>query len=316
MKDKFNEVTILRKRLSRYKKFFFFAVFLWVFIYLIGFTTGWWVFKGSVLPFPQVTSSTRLLVLAPHPDDETLMTGGLIQRVLVAGGKVKIIFLTNGDGSRTTAAFSEKKIDLSSSDFISLGEMRMKEASNAAEILGLGPKDIYFLGFPDQGLSKLLQQNYFLKNGAYTSPTTRVNHVPYNGAYRPGEDYVGENLISNVLEIIKDFQPNMVVAGHPKDNHPDHRASSVVVQNLKSDFPVNSDFFYSLIHYKDYPNSGKLLYPPKKLFPQTWVSLNLSSQEILTIDLAIKAHKSQYQKPEDRFFFERLISKNEIFDGD
>jgi len=43
----------------------------------------------------QVGPTTRLLVVAPHPDDESLGSGGLIQRVLAAVG------LLQGDPSGT-----------------------------------------------------------------------------------------------------------------------------------------------------------------------------------------------------------------------
>src|SRR4030095_6335023 len=45
-----------------------------------------------------ISQRDRLVVLSPHPDDETLAAGGLIQRVLQSGGKVKVVFLTSGDG--------------------------------------------------------------------------------------------------------------------------------------------------------------------------------------------------------------------------
>jgi LmbE family N-acetylglucosaminyl deacetylase len=41
--------------------------------------------------------SQRLLVVAPHPDDELLGCGGLINRVKRAGGQVFVLFLTVGD---------------------------------------------------------------------------------------------------------------------------------------------------------------------------------------------------------------------------
>ena len=47
---------------------------------------------------PLLSSETRLMVFSPHPDDETLGAGGLIQWVLRMGGKVKVVFMTNGDG--------------------------------------------------------------------------------------------------------------------------------------------------------------------------------------------------------------------------
>ena len=45
-----------------------------------------------------VKRGERLLVLAPHPDDETLGAGGLIQRVLARGGTVRVVLVTAGDG--------------------------------------------------------------------------------------------------------------------------------------------------------------------------------------------------------------------------
>src|SRR5262245_49247126 len=41
--------------------------------------------------------STRLLVVAPHPDDEALAAAGLIQRVRAAGGLVRVLLMTSGD---------------------------------------------------------------------------------------------------------------------------------------------------------------------------------------------------------------------------
>src|SRR2546430_10087895 len=46
-----------------------------------------------------VKRGERLLVLAPHPDDETLGAGGLIQRVLARGGTVRVVLVTAGGWS-------------------------------------------------------------------------------------------------------------------------------------------------------------------------------------------------------------------------
>lgn len=47
---------------------------------------------------PLISAGTRLMIFSPHPNDESLGAGGLIQRVLNAGGRVKVVFMTNGDG--------------------------------------------------------------------------------------------------------------------------------------------------------------------------------------------------------------------------
>jgi len=45
---------------------------------------------------PPPLSGERLLVLAPHPDDEVLAAGGLMGRVAREGGEVRVVSLTSG----------------------------------------------------------------------------------------------------------------------------------------------------------------------------------------------------------------------------
>ena len=37
------------------------------------------------------------LIIAPHPDDESLASGGLIQRAVAAGARVRVLFLPHGE---------------------------------------------------------------------------------------------------------------------------------------------------------------------------------------------------------------------------
>ena len=62
--------------------------------------------------FLPITSTTSLLVVSPHPDDETLCCAGVIQRVLQAGGHVSIVWLTSGDGSELDLLVVEKSLFL------------------------------------------------------------------------------------------------------------------------------------------------------------------------------------------------------------
>nr|MBP6330775.1 PIG-L family deacetylase [Dokdonella sp.] len=52
-------------------------------------------------PHPQIEIDPcdRVLVLAPHPDDEVLATGGLIQQALAAGAALRVIVATDGDNN-------------------------------------------------------------------------------------------------------------------------------------------------------------------------------------------------------------------------
>ena len=47
----------------------------------------------------QLHAGAKIAVLAPHPDDESLGTGGLIQQALAAGAEVRVIFVTDGDNN-------------------------------------------------------------------------------------------------------------------------------------------------------------------------------------------------------------------------
>lgn len=75
----------------------------------------------------------RLLIVAPHPDDEIFGCGGLIYRVKKAGGKVFVLFLTVG----TTKDFSKKGS--------STIDERMREIEKVAKYLGY---DGYRVAFP------------------------------------------------------------------------------------------------------------------------------------------------------------------------
>src|SRR5438309_12116045 len=48
---------------------------------------------------PHLDAQTSLLVVAPHPDDETLCCAGVIQRVLRSGGRASVVWITSGDAS-------------------------------------------------------------------------------------------------------------------------------------------------------------------------------------------------------------------------
>src|SRR5262249_20266618 len=51
----------------------------------------------SVEPF-RLASDARVVVFAPHPDDETIAVGGLLHRLATAHAAVQVVFVTNGDG--------------------------------------------------------------------------------------------------------------------------------------------------------------------------------------------------------------------------
>ncbi|TCM14413.1 LmbE family N-acetylglucosaminyl deacetylase [Novosphingobium sp. PhB165] len=68
------------------------------------------------------------LVLAPHPDDETLGAGGLIASLAASGGAVTTVFLTDGAGSHIGASgWTAKRV----------AGLRARELGAAMRYLGL-----------------------------------------------------------------------------------------------------------------------------------------------------------------------------------
>jgi LmbE family N-acetylglucosaminyl deacetylase len=84
----------------------------------------------------QIEVSGRLLVLAPHPDDETLGCGGLILLARRAGMPVLIVFLTDGGASHPGLVPREE-----------MAAVRRREAAEAATRLEV--PDFEICGFPD-----------------------------------------------------------------------------------------------------------------------------------------------------------------------
>ncbi|MCX5707102.1 MAG: PIG-L family deacetylase [Candidatus Omnitrophica bacterium] len=113
----------------------------------------------SVEPFEKID---RVLILAPHPDDDIIGCAGVIQRTLKAGAKVKVVYMTCGDNNIFSILFYNKLlfplklILLREKDFITLGHQRVHEAVKAMKILGVKEGDLLFLGYPDHGVQEFI----------------------------------------------------------------------------------------------------------------------------------------------------------------
>ena len=81
------------------------------------------------------------IVIAPHPDEETLGCGATIAAKRSAGASIQVLFLT--DGCRQTPDEAERN---------KLRQLRHQEAIAAAQALGLAPGDVHFLDYPNGDL--------------------------------------------------------------------------------------------------------------------------------------------------------------------
>lgn len=84
-------------------------------------------------------SSKKILVMAPHPDDEIIGCGGLIAKALKDGSEVKVVYLTDG-----SAGVSDKKLNQSQRT-----SLREHEARSAAREIGLKDSNLIFWRYKD-----------------------------------------------------------------------------------------------------------------------------------------------------------------------
>lgn len=95
------------------------------------------------LPFGQldeITGGGTVLVLAPHPDDESLGCGGLIAEACARGHPPVVAVLTDGSMSHPSSRSHPPP---------RLRALRQAETQAAVGALGMGRERVHFLGLPD-----------------------------------------------------------------------------------------------------------------------------------------------------------------------
>lgn len=133
----------------------------------------------------------KIVVFAPHPDDETFGCGGTIAKRLTECYEVIIVVMTDGKNA-FTKFFNDNISSFSPNE---IKQIRKAELIKAMYILGVPKENIMFLDFEDGAL----------KNN-------------FNDATR------------KILEILSDIQPVEIYFPFEKDAHRDHRAAGLILQ--------------------------------------------------------------------------------------
>src|SRR5260370_22479864 len=104
------------------------------------------------------SKSDKVLVVAPHPDDESLGAGGLLQRIFAQRIPVRILFATNGENNPWAQRLWACRWQIGPNERVRWGQRRRQETLNAISTLGVKPDCASFLKFPALGTTKLLKQ--------------------------------------------------------------------------------------------------------------------------------------------------------------
>ncbi len=152
-----------------------------------------------VLQLPVFSEQTRLLVIAPHPDDETIATGLLIQRVRAAGGAVKILLLTAGENNPWPQRWVERRLRIGSVDRQRWGRRRESELEQALQRFDVPSSCLQKLNWPDLGITDIVLQ----------------------------ESHMATAMLAAAMA---EFGPSIVAMPSIDDRHPDHGSAHVLTR--------------------------------------------------------------------------------------
>jgi LmbE family N-acetylglucosaminyl deacetylase len=274
----------------------------------------------AAVPALSITRETRLLVIAPHPDDEMLAAAGLIQRVHAAHGAVRVVYLTDGDGYPEGVEAEDHVAAPTADDYRGYGRRRRREARDALDVLKVGDYAFTFLSFPDGGLSRLMTTYWSERRAAYRSPFTRLDRPPRSEMLVPNTEYRGEDLTQELAKVIAGFRPTTILVPRKEDQHPDHCASWFFVADALGDVQRvhperRVDLLNYIVHFGGWPfgDEAPRLPPPPGLRGGVsgWIEFPLTPAELGAKRAALQKYESQMHVI--RWFLDGFARENEIF---
>lgn len=157
-------------------------------------------------------SGKKVMIIAPHEDDDLNIACGVTEEYLRYGSSVRIVFATNGDR-------------------IGLGEKRMREALKVCADLGIPESEVVFLGYGNEwgdGSVHIYdsQPDALLPSRIGRTETYGLNSHP---AYHDSNSYTRANMLADIKGAILDYMPDVILC-NDADDHPDHAANSMLFE--------------------------------------------------------------------------------------
>lgn len=166
------------------------------------------------MTFEDATRGGRILVFAPHPDDEAIAIGGFLSRITELGDPFRIVFVTDGENNPWPHRALRHKWRLTERDRAEYAALRRAEALAALAVLGVPACAVQFLHLPDHGLARMLRRD----------------------SARFQEQF---------SQIVSSFEPTLIVGPSPDDLHPDHHAVARILDETR---PRAAELVTYLVH--------------------------------------------------------------------
>ncbi|TXK83950.1 DUF6259 domain-containing protein [Paenibacillus sp. N3.4] len=195
----------------------------------------------------------KILILAPHPDDEALMASGIMEKGITDGKTVKVGIATNGDYAASLGDMT-------------VGQTRIRESVAAVTYLGVPQSNITVLGYGDDQLWSLY--NATNADAVITSHEGTVTYgTPENLDYHYQKfgthaSYTRNNFKNDLITMINDYRPDDIYITSMYDSHPDHNTLNYftleAIRQLKQNDPSYAPKMHeAIIHSYD----GEAVWP-------------------------------------------------------
>lgn len=271
--------------------------------------------EALVKHYPQVTAAAprdRILIIAPHIDDEVIGAGGYALDAIAHGADVYVAFLTAGDCNGLSARMIGRTLGPTASSYLSVGRTRIAEAHTAMNLMGVAPGHYFILGYPDQGLRPILDR----RNDVIRSRATKKTAVPYEEAMSPGATYSYASLMADVERVVEIARPTTIIAPVSFDLHPDHAAAAEITDAAVRDLEISPRRLGYLVHSSRVPMSivrtpERALTPPSRMRALTWATYPIARDVQKRKDTILRTYKSQ--GPYVSILRNKFVRTNELF---
>lgn len=257
----------------------------------------------------RLPSGKRIIVFSPHPDDDVISAGGILNKLHQNGNDIIVAYQTSGN----IAVFDHEVRRYV--DFL----------RRSSHCFGMDPEDLEkhlsdiesFLDQKEPGevdtpvvleLKKSIRESEAvsgIETFGMTREQARFLNLPFYQTGKVKKDPIGERDIEITLELIEEHQPHYIlVAGDLSDPHGTHRmcleAVEFALQRYEGEVP---ELWYYRGAWQEWSIS------------EADVLVPMSQDELQQKILAIFKHQSQKDRapfpgPDDREFWQRVQERN------